>query len=227
MYSGSSRVLIDCGPGIGPRVMRACHDAEAFDAVYVTHQHADHSFGLPTLLLTLRVSGRKKQLSLLGGPGSSHFLHNLLELGYPGSFAAKRCFPIRIAEIDPARSLGLADLVISTARTAHGVPCHAVRIDDGTFSLCFSGDGKPTPETISLFARTDLLVHECQSPGDDLVDHSCVADVLGVVQQANPARVALVHRSRQLDTEIAKLAAELLGDRAWLPEPGEDYVWNL
>src|SRR5512142_432107 len=101
LYEGEQAWLIDCGPAIANVAYRALGDANALDAIWISHQHADHCFGLPTLLLMLRLARRSKALTIFGGPGLASIVRDVLELGYPGAFRPNKCFPIHVREIRP------------------------------------------------------------------------------------------------------------------------------
>ncbi len=221
LYSGRAVVLVDCGPTVPRQLIGTLGDPEALDAIWITHQHADHCFGLPTLLLSLRLAGRRKPLELLGGPGSSRLLRQLLELGYPGSFRPEKCFAIVFTELEPKSSIERFELKLSTARTQHRVACHSLRIEDNASSVCISGDGKVTPETLRLFRRADLVVHECQWAARVSADHSSVAELQPLFDEANISRLALVHCNNDDRSAIAEQAAKQFGERAWLPMDGE------
>ena len=50
----SSRILIDCGPGVATAVSRTL-DPIDLDAVIITHLHHDHCYDLLSLAMSLRV----------------------------------------------------------------------------------------------------------------------------------------------------------------------------
>lgn len=221
LYTGNLKLLVDCGPTVPQAFFRVLSDTNVLDAIWITHQHADHCFGLPTLLLGMRLAGRTKPLELLGGSGSATFLRQLLELGYPGSFRSRKCFPIAFTEVTPENSLERAGLRLTTARPRHRVTCHAIRVDEGPYSVCVSGDGKITAETLALYRDADLVVHECEWATRTSDEHSNVGDLRSLLDGAHASRVALVHCNAFERDEIAELANHLLGGRAWLARAGE------
>jgi ribonuclease Z len=225
LYAGQKTILLDCGPTVPQPLQRVLPDPEALDAVWISHQHADHCFGLPTLLLTLRLAGRKKSLEIVGGSGSSAFIRALLELGYPGSFRPEKCFAISCTEIEPGRRLRFGDLMLSTVRTQHRVTCHALRIDEGNCSIGVSGDGKLVAHALELYRAVDLVVHECQWATKVTDDHSCVSDLRPLLGEVKVGRIAVIHYDRHERESISEQASKQLGDRAWLPHEGE--VWEL
>lgn len=221
LYLGRLALLVDCGPTVPQAVFRVLPDPEALDAIWVTHQHADHCFGLPTMLLGLRLSGRRKPLELLGGPGLMPLIRAGLELGYPGSFRPEKCFPIAFTEVAPEHPIERAGLRLRTARTQHRVACHAVRFDDGSHRVCVSGDGKSTAATLRLYRDADLVIHECEWATRETEDHANVAELRPLFDEAGVRRVAAVHCSDAERSTIRELVARELGGHAWLPNAGE------
>ncbi len=60
---GDSRLLIDCGYSIPHAFWKHHPDSEYLDAIYISHRHADHYFGLPSILVRMAEDGRKKKLN--------------------------------------------------------------------------------------------------------------------------------------------------------------------
>jgi ribonuclease Z len=221
LYVGDQKLLVDCGPTVPKSAFCVLGDPDALDAIWITHQHADHCFGLPTLLLRLRLSRRRKPLELLGGPGAMQFVRAVVELGYPGSFGPEKCFPIRFTEVDPESPIERSGLRLATARTQHRVTCHAMCIDDGTHRVCVSGDGKPTAATLRLYRDASLVIHECEWDTRVSEDHSNVAELRPLLGEANVKRLAIVHCNDGERERIRERVASELGERAWLPNAGE------
>lgn len=62
-------LLFDCGEGTQYRLRAAGLKTARLEAVFVTHLHGDHVFGLPGLLTTLALLGREDPLVLVGPEG--------------------------------------------------------------------------------------------------------------------------------------------------------------
>ena len=62
-------VLFDCGEGSQLQLVRGNLTRGRLDAVFVTHLHGDHLFGLPGLLTTLALLEREEPLTVVGPPG--------------------------------------------------------------------------------------------------------------------------------------------------------------
>jgi ribonuclease Z len=71
-------LLFDCGEGTQHQLLRAPVRSGAIDAIFITHVHGDHSYGLPGLLATLSMNGRTRPLSIVGPPGVRDYLEGVL-----------------------------------------------------------------------------------------------------------------------------------------------------
>jgi len=60
----SDAVLVDCGGSPAQKLMLAGTDPRALSRVVITHLHPDHAYGLPSLVQTLFLLGRKSPLHL-------------------------------------------------------------------------------------------------------------------------------------------------------------------
>ena len=239
--AGGVELLMDCGYAIPHAFWRLSRDPEQLDAVWISHWHADHCFGLPALLLWMRLAGRRRALTLIGGPGSRARFDQLLELGYPGSFAPHKCYPIEHLELEPGAPGQLGQLELRIAASAHSLVNYALRLDaPGLRPLCYSGDGAPTEATRALIHGVSLLVHECffarassaeprkHGALDELVQlgRSCGVDTLALLHFAAEDKAQIRARVRALvaakGAEPASAGLELL-----TPAPGERISLDL
>ncbi len=191
---GSRQVLVDCGFAAVERVWRAGMRPNDLDVLYLTHQHADHTFGLPALLLWMRLGGRTRPLVVAGGPGTSRWAGALIDLGYPGSLAPPKCFPVEFCELEPGEPTVVSGVGLTCAPSDHSVPNHAVRIEMDGAVVCASGDGAPTAQSTALFQGADALVHECYwAAGEPREGHGTFDVVTGVARRAEVGCLFLVH----------------------------------
>ncbi len=80
--------LIDCGEGMQTSFRRASLKFSQIHAIFISHLHGDHCFGLPGLLSTLSLLGRKAALPIFGPKGIKAYVediqkHFLEECAYP------------------------------------------------------------------------------------------------------------------------------------------------
>lgn len=78
LLRGGTAVLLDCGEGTLVRLPAKLLSQRGLDVVCVTHLHGDHVYGLPGLLTSMTLAGRKRALTLLGPVGLHDFLTQVL-----------------------------------------------------------------------------------------------------------------------------------------------------
>jgi len=88
-------LLFDCGEGTQYRLMHADLSRVRVDAVFVTHLHGDHCYGLPGLLSTLALQQRRDPVTLVVPAGGRAMLAAI-----PGGDPEGLPFPLRITEVD-------------------------------------------------------------------------------------------------------------------------------
>jgi len=59
-------LLFDCGEGTQHQLLRAPVRSGSIEAIFVSHMHGDHVYGLPGLLATMSMNARKEALTLVG-----------------------------------------------------------------------------------------------------------------------------------------------------------------
>jgi ribonuclease Z len=89
-------LLFDCGEGTQYRLLHADLPRVRVDALFVTHLHGDHCYGLPGLLSTLALQQREDPVTLVVPPGGRAMLEAI-----PGGGPEEVSFPLRIREVDP------------------------------------------------------------------------------------------------------------------------------
>lgn len=214
LFCGAKNVLVDCGYGVPHALWRITRDAQAIDALVLTHIHGDHSFGLPGLLLWMREAGRTRPLTLVGGSGTRAAVRSVVNLAYPGLFDD---LPYACDElvVNPGAPVIWNELEFATAQSQHSVRNLAVRITDGGASVCVSGDGAPTEATRALYGGSDLLVHECYGHLEAGKNHAALGDVLALAPSVG--RLCLWHLSVRDKAAIV----EAVDESILVPKPGD------
>lgn len=120
-------ILIDCGEGAQHQLMRTPLSVARLEAVLITHIHGDHCYGLPGLLASASMAGRKSALTIVGPGAVRDYLEAVkattgLHLGF------------ELIHIDAAtlveKPLKLADVTVRAARLSHGVECYAYALEE-------------------------------------------------------------------------------------------------
>jgi ribonuclease Z len=220
--SEQGTILVDCGFTAAAAYWRQGWKAEDLDALYITHLHGDHYFGLPALLLRMHEDGRTRPLDVLTSPNRLATIQQVIEQAYAG-YSTKLSYELRLSPLPLPGKGTWADVAITTAPTIHGVENYSVRFDfpDGK-SVMVSGDGEITPASAPLFAGCDLVIHEAFRLTDHTPGHSSVREVLLTAAAASPppARIALVHTSRTERHQLRDMDGDFL-----VPRPGSCISW--
>ncbi len=111
-----SITLFDCAEGSQRQLMISPLSFMKIDSIFITHMHGDHVLGLPGLLQTMGMSGRKEPLGVYGPSGIKSGLETMLsvcegEIGYD----------LTIQEVEPGEVIDLGYAKVSVFKTEHGM----------------------------------------------------------------------------------------------------------
>ncbi|MDI6798562.1 MAG: ribonuclease Z [Candidatus Aenigmarchaeota archaeon] len=84
-YLGEERdvLLFDCGEGTQLQLMKSGISFMKIDKIFITHWHADHFAGLISLIQTMNLEKRTKELRIFA-PEAEKFVSDIVDLGYFG-----------------------------------------------------------------------------------------------------------------------------------------------
>ncbi|CAM5602375.1 Ribonuclease BN [Stutzerimonas stutzeri] len=72
--AGKAWYLIDCGEGTQHRLLRMPLSLHDLRAIFITHVHGDHCYGLPGLLASAGMMGRRHPLEIIAPAGIARTL---------------------------------------------------------------------------------------------------------------------------------------------------------
>ncbi|MEN5038525.1 ribonuclease Z [Pseudomonas sp. TWI929] len=115
--SGSHWYLVDCGEGTQHQLLHTPLSIRDLRAIFITHVHGDHCFGLPGLLASAGMSGRTQPLELIL-PAA---LHGWVRQGLVASDTFLP-FELRLLAVEDLVQWHSDALQVSTVQLSHRVP---------------------------------------------------------------------------------------------------------
>lgn len=218
-------LLLDCGFTAPFALFRHLPEKEALDTdlIWISHFHGDHYLGLPALLLRFHESGRTKPLTIVGQEGIEERTCEAMDMAYAG--VRKRfAFDVTFLDAFPGATLLPLGLAMETAWSDHSQPNLSVKVNDGRHSVFYSGDGRPTRQSLHLAKGADLIVHESFSLEHDTHGHGTVPGSIDFARHAACNLLALVHLRRDIRHQHAADVLDIMQStndvQVLLPEPG-------
>lgn len=186
-------VLIDCVNNPITRLKQAAIPFDSLTDMILTHFHPDHVSGVPMLLMSLWLMGRKKPLNIYGLQYTLKRIQGLMDF-YDWSHWPN-FFPVIFHHLPSKEMLAVLDsedLRIYTSPVKHLVPTIGLRIESPLSgkTIAYSCDTEPCTEVVRLAGDADVLIHEATG---SLMGHSSAAQAGQIAQQSNVKKLYLIH----------------------------------
>jgi len=224
ILSDKTVLMLDCGDSAVRQLWKYTKDHSLIDALYITHRHSDHLFGIPALLGRMLEEDRKKPLTIICSEQLKADIKRLTEHSYFGIDSYG--FEIKFIIAEDKKEIQFNELKLTFARTFHTVYNLAIRIDDGKNIICYSGDGPFDEATEKIYKNADILMHECYMFDQRIKGHVAAVDVFEMAKRNNVKCLALAHFKRAFNEETRKRVREAIpstGLNIILPQPLEEY----
>lgn len=226
--AGSTRIVLDFGPGILPELRRHT-DFRRLDGVVISHMHLDHMLDLLILRHALAYNPLSAPAPVpIWLPPGGHTLLDRATAPFdrcdePGVFDHM----VVVRDYDPSAPLLIGELSITFAPTIHFVPGYAMRVTDrDKRTIGYTGDTGPTAPLVEFFRGVDLLVAEATllDPGAQPIASRgslTAAEAGHLAQAAGTSILLLAHMWEEFGfANYANQAAEMFPGRIELARPG-------
>ncbi len=118
---GSPWVLVDCGEGTQHQILRTRLTLHSLQAIFITHLHGDHCYGLPGLLASAGMLNRTEPLPVVGPQPLEQYVRGVMEatqLSLP--------YPLEFVDVERlAQTEVLPDLAVQATALSHRLPSYA------------------------------------------------------------------------------------------------------
>jgi ribonuclease Z len=121
MAAAKSWCLVDCGEGTQHQILHTNLSLNNLSAIFITHVHGDHCYGLPGLLDSASMSGRTEPLLIVGPEPIRRLLESVRAVSE--SFQP---YPIHFRAVEPGgHDVDTGDFLVSGIALSHRVPSYA------------------------------------------------------------------------------------------------------
>jgi ribonuclease Z len=226
---GGRAYLVDFGPGVVRRAAAAVLagvtelDLRGLSTAFATHLHSDHTAGLPDLIHTPAVAGRRSPLRVFGPPGiaamvaavGSAWSEDLAVRGTGKDPEALAPYDARAIEVPPGLVLREGDLEISAFAVRHGdwPWAYGYRFAAPDRTVVISGDTAPCDAVAEACDGCDVLIHEVY----------CHAGWASIAAAARPKVLVLTHLLHFgcTDEQLLREITDRWDGRVILPQDGD------
>lgn len=162
------KILLDLPPTAMPHMHRLGVDPSLIDVIFISHHHADHSFGLPFLLLEYCVRyEREEPLYIVGPPRLEEMVEKMCELAWPDMRAKgfRPRVPLRFMEIGEEGEYCAGDLEFRAIRMEHfGLDALGYRFTHRGKTIAYTGDTGECNQVCRLLEGADVGIIELTHP---------------------------------------------------------------
>ena len=123
--------LVDCGESTQHQLLRCRYTLNNLQAIFITHVHGDHMFGIPGMLTSASMQGRTKPLTIFAPEGVELFVKTALSCADVHNLP----FPLSFVRTDTS-GFAFEDnhFQVTAHELSHRVPSFAYRFCEKTYS---------------------------------------------------------------------------------------------
>jgi ribonuclease Z len=192
---GDHVIMIDCASNPVLQLARAGIQLDQVSDIILTHFHPDHVSGTPLLILSMWLTGRKKNLNIYGLVETLSRMKVLMGLydweKWPD------VFPIQFIEVEHqelAQVISTPSLSVFASTVKHLIPTIGLRLEfiQESRVVAYSCDTEPCLEVVHLAQNADILFHEATGA---TLGHSSALQAVDIAKQAGAKKLYLIHYS--------------------------------
>jgi len=214
--------IVDAGAGVVRRAAAArdkgvkALEPTNLRIAFLTHLHADHTLGLPDLILTPWIMGRTEPLELYGPAGTREMVAHTLQ-AYDADIKTRTeglehsnrtGYKVNVHEITPGVVYKDASVTVKAFNAYHGSPQNTFgyRFETPGRVIVISGDATPKSDMLLNCNGCDVLIHEVYTQASfDKVSpewkqyreafHTSTRQLAEIANKAKPDLLVLYHRA--------------------------------
>jgi ribonuclease Z len=197
---GKSNLLLDTGDGISRAFLSQNIFFNHIKNILITHFHPDHFSGLFSLIIQMKLSGRKTPLTIYIDKKLTNTLENLLTNTY--LFREKMKFQLSVIPTCAEKEFSISPgFFINTFQNSHIIrekyPKKYSKVSFVSNSILLTVGKKRIVYTSDIGKAEDVMIPELKSP-DILISettHISTSDLENIFTYLNPVKIYLTHIS--------------------------------
>ncbi len=202
-------LLLDCGGSSLPAIRREV-DAEAIDAIAISHLHGDHFGGIPYLVIEQHFAGRTAPL-VIGGPRALGDRLRALESSLYPDFFRKTKLGFALREIVlSANETEFGGALVSALPVKHVAESdpHGLRVRVGNKLIAYSGDATWSDDLARVAKGADLFICDATFFDRDDPSHISYRTLMSHRDQLECKRIVLTHLGAETLARIGELEVD-------------------
>jgi len=195
--SSTQNLLVDCGDGISKAILKQNIDFNSFNSILISHFHADHFAGLPSLLTQMKLAGRKNELTIFVHSSEKPFLEDFIFHSY--LFKERMTFELKIISFDEDNEIKVSEnLYFFSKLNSHlekyrkydeqnnlGFASLSFLFKDDKNTVLYSGDVGTETDLYLFDQKADWFITE--------TTHIKHENLLNILNKFEPSKLILTH----------------------------------
>ncbi len=204
LFTGDKTILIDAGDGISKALLKQKISWNSIDVIILTHFHADHLAGLPSLLTQMIIDRRKKPLKIYTHSNLIETLNGFLQASL--LFSQSFDFALSITGFNFNREVSVSSkFAFKAKQNSHITNKHNIQnVNFISASFLFSVNGKNIFYTSDIGSSNDFSLFNTEKIDCFITEttHITLDDIKNFVIRQSFKSVILTHIS---DGEVKNL----------------------
>jgi ribonuclease Z len=208
-------ILLDAGAPLTVHLPKAGIAVDEPRSVLLSHFHADHTFGLASLMLGRALDNEKPpSLAVYGPLGTAAYLRQLLDLAWGEEMRRMSWdrLQLKVSELADGQSFTVEGSQGTAFRMQHSsrLNCLGFNIERDGVRLGYTGDAEMSPGLEALVAASDHVITEMTYDVEPGSMHLARRDVEGLMKRHPATRFIITHRGTDSSVNGAVMARDFL-----------------
>lgn len=195
--SSNHNLLVDCGDGISKAILKQNIDFNSIDSILISHFHADHYSGLPSLITQMKLLSRKNDLTIFVHSSEKIFLEDLIFHSY--LFRERMTFDLNVISFNEENEINADENFSFISKlNSHldkykkydqqnklGFASLSFLFKDDENSVIYSGDIGSENDLYLFNEKVDCFITE--------ITHIKIENIFKLLGKIEPAKLILTH----------------------------------